>query len=363
MMFKNIDASFEAQFLKSHDDLVTKNRDSVVQRITTPEPTTSHPARDALHSFSRLFPTACRVVDKVRDDYLKYCDSNASCYAPVLKICEALREIVGDEYEQLLHVLILWSVFPAWRMSQTVVRFDPTLYESLVSSDLSGDIPAQVFSQMPFWAIYIETPGLRGPHPSLEVIFEGVFVSVQSEKGKPLYINSCAWNGIQSHCCSLRIIEKCSLHEMIEASGVGADAEVWLRWWTTILNLLIYVCTQQDNEPPPKMPQAKKTRRNGVKIFPPKDVEVWEVGVRIGAILRSARSAESATSFSGTGPRKRPHIRRAHWHTFRHGPMKLDGFAVSTNDRPFRVDWIPPIAVNLTDPDSMPTVIRKVVKS
>ena len=58
-------------------------------------------------------------------------------------------------------------------------------------------------------------------------------------------------------------------------------------------------------------PALKKTKL-GLRYFPPDRPEVWEVGFEIGKQIRAANNSE----YSETDYRPRPHIRRAHWHTF-----------------------------------------------
>ena len=45
-----------------------------------------------------------------------------------------------------------------WRMTQSIYRFDETVYTHLLDTPTEGDIPAQVLLQLPQWCIYVETP-------------------------------------------------------------------------------------------------------------------------------------------------------------------------------------------------------------
>ena len=77
----------------------------------------------------------------------------------------------------------------------------------------------------------------------------------------------------------------------------------------------------------------------------------WDVGFRIGAALRLAQSSPDQKGELG-GSGVRPHIRRAHWHGFWHGPRE--------GTRSFKLKWIPPIPVKVDDLDAIPAAIRKV---
>ena len=66
----------------------------------------------------------------------------------------------------------------------------------------------------------------------------------------------------------------------------------------------------------PAPPQPVKTKK-GMRLFPPDRPMPWEVGYRLGAALRKAWSAQEAASDTpGTHASPRPHIRRAHWHSY-----------------------------------------------
>ena len=71
--------------------------------------------------------------------------------------------------------------------------------------------------------------------------------------------------------------------------------------------------------------------------------------MRLGAALRAAYHARE-TAPEGAGASVRPHVRRAHWHTYRIGEGRAE--------RVLR--WLPPIPVNVTDVGELPAVIRRV---
>ena len=57
------------------------------------------------------------------------------------------------------------------RVSQGVYRFDPDLYQAIVSTELNGDLPADLLTRLPEWCVYIElqgTPDLHGFFVHLE---------------------------------------------------------------------------------------------------------------------------------------------------------------------------------------------------
>jgi hypothetical protein len=120
--------------------------------------------------------------------------------------------------------------------------------------------------------------------------------------------------------------------------------------------LLLYICSENADVSKPDHAVTRASvkpvkTKTGLRIFPPDLPRVWDVGVRIGAALRRARTVDEANETAGgSHQRPRPHVRRAHWHTYRIGPKR----AGTT------LKWLPPIAVNIDDPDALPAVIRPV---
>ncbi|RMF85262.1 MAG: hypothetical protein D6736_17640, partial [Nitrospinota bacterium] len=106
-----------------------------------------------------------------------------------------------------------------------------------------------------------------------------------------------------------------------------------------------------------------KTKK-GLRFFPPDQPRVWETGWRMGAALRAAQgpaSAEDVTAApaaEGEGPvskpraRPRPHIRRAHWHSFWRGPRQ--------GPREVVVKWLPPIPVAVERKAPIVPTVRQV---
>jgi hypothetical protein len=128
---------------------------------------------------------------------------------------------------------------------------------------------------------------------------------------------------------------------------------------TPIVSLLLYLCSANNDirdskgtNRLPKRPKAQKTK-DGLKLFPPDAPTTWEVGYRIGAAIRKAQQhhQEQEAQDPSTHSSPRPHIRRAHWHSFWSGSLK------NPQERKLNVKWMPPIPVALKDLDDLiPTI-------
>lgn len=272
------------------------------------------------------------------------------------------------------------AALAAWRMTQGIYRFDPAVYDAVKDTPVSGDIPHDVLFRLPEWCVYIETPGMQyagqtlhgafvhlehdvhDGHAELRIVLDAqnILVSI------PVHLGP--WSLSESVGRMLKVaagragIAAGGRSEILNAvvDGRGADAVAAII--EPIISLTLYLCSQASEiggeGRRPSNPQPKKTKR-GMRLFAPDKPTAWEVGVRMGAALRRAYQAEQ-TGRAGDGTAPRPHIRRAHWHGFRSGPMKrADGEPIPAEERRFDLRWLPPIPVNVTD-DEMPAVVRPV---
>ena len=103
----------------------------------------------------------------------------------------------------------------------------------------------------------------------------------------------------------------------------------------------------------PTRPKLQKTKK-GMRIFAPDHPSRWEVGYRLGAALRQALSEHEPAEPTGTHASPRPHIRRAHWHSFWVG--KRD----QPDARSVTLKWLPPIPVNVQGVEDLTTTVRNV---
>jgi hypothetical protein len=90
------------------------------------------------------------------------------------------------------------------------------------------------------------------------------------------------------------------------------------------------------------------------KHTPPDRPTHWEVGYRLGAALRRASAERSSEEPTGTHSRPRPHIRRAHWHSYWVGKWN------EPDARAVVLKWLPPIAVTVQHADDLTTTVRDV---
>lgn len=265
------------------------------------------------------------------------------------------------------------AALATWRVTQGVYRFDPTLLEAVTSTPLDGDVPENVLFCLPEWCVYIETPGANFGRTPLHGFFAFLDYAVSTETAALVLLLDVKAHF--THFTHIAIpLGAGSIREAI-AKVVGertlpvpGDKAALLgnlaNDLAPLVALVLYLCAQNADFGTeglrPTNPQPKPTKK-GVRLFPPDRPTTWDVGVRLGVALRRAAAAETEGNESGLHAGPRPHIRRAHWHSYRTGPMKdAAGDALPAHARELSLRWLPPIPVNLEDLDDLPATIRPV---
>lgn len=337
--------------------------------------TSGHRARDILNAVSRAYPRAWKQYDVMRATRDHAVQIGVAwpnwCYAPALCAQSVIRDHLGINQlartldplpiEMGRHVAII-NAFAAWRLTQGIYRFDAALYEALLNTPIEHDFPLEPFYRLPEWCVYIETPGPVFSHPSgAPIRFHGFWASVLLFEDHEHYLTLVVDNKNPNDAMTLD--GGCTLIAFrIRALGDAGDrftlppGEPWMvEGHRKLLSLVLYLCAEDADiagDRAPCNPQPIKTKR-GPRLFPAQSPTTWDVGVRLGAALRAAyRREQTESDATPTGRNVRPHVRRAHWHTFLAGPR--DG------ERERRVRWLPPIAVKVEDPTTLPAVVRPV---
>ncbi len=318
----------------------------------------------------RLVPDLWKASDMLRPEFLKRGEPwPANHYFPwkhMHELIDQLRPSPFNYETPTFHgATDVLMVLGAWRLTQGIYRFDPDLYDALLETDIRGPLPPEVLKRLPEWAVYVEMPGLTWDGQ----VVDGVFASVGDDgfgrENLMLLFNlgsmlqvcpvdlgvgslEVAVQRVMDISWKLDGTSRITSHPMADLPRVVSAA----------LSLLLYLCSDPsaigDGSRVPAYPAARRTKR-GTRMFPADGPRKWDVGIRLGSALRRAyRNASSRQGDGGTHAGPRPHIRRAHWHTFLQGPR----------DNPVRsLRWLPPIAVNVDDPGDLVPTVRPVAAS
>lgn len=157
-------------------------------------------------------------------------------------------------------------------------------------------------------------------------------------------------------------MDKAGSCEVVDKNELRQFQRLTNAWSRPVFNLVLYLCSENSdiaNDGSNVRDPIQKITKRGVHLPPSLPTE-WEVGVGIGAALLAAKQGSPASS-CGSATRKRAHIRRAHWHGIRVGPIRCaDGTAIATHVRRFELRWLRSIFVNVDCVDELPATIRPV---
>lgn len=313
--------------------------------------------QDLLHQLLKAvtddYPSAWRLAESWRQDKGKDLpDWPDCCFFPMAgwyaAICDELQtSAVAAPYAPDIAKL---AALGAWRYTQSIYRISPALYQSLIETVPRGPLPASLLMRMPEWCVYIETPGmicfdteLRGFFAHMEwdanrlaPELRLLLVADDDTLAVPLHIGPWTITEAADRAAAeaRKNIEKFKLGRTI-SDGFAQDQAAQIY---PLISLLLYVCSdgvEYRASKPPANPSPKRTKK-GWRLFAANHMRVWNLGDKIGEQLE--RGAAQAEKSSGERAPIRPHIRRAHWHTFYAGPRDAD-------ERETRVKWIPPLLV------------------
>ena len=332
---------------------------------------------------NKRYPHAWKWFDK----YIQQYHNNWPqwCFLPT----EAVLHGKSIHIDEVDYSLLELPILSAWRATQGVYRFDPDVIEPLWDTSIKGNIPTDVLFRMPEWCVYVET-GKRDlgngiimygffacldftmnvpSEQSEQSEWLAILLDVEREKDGKDFLITYNFPLKISAGVSPTIEELISVHMNDKGDTFfPPDPILWKdpiykafsqnfcdNILPRIFSLLIYLCSENaeyrgttDNTTPSKYPAPTMTK-NGPRFFPPSKPAVWNTAWRIGASIRSYREKSTASNENELGSVMRPHIRRAHWHSYWTGSLE--------SERNILIKWLPPIPVNVdSTEDLIPTV-------
>jgi len=326
--------------------------------------------QEHLIAAGKIYPNAWKQVDDLRSargkdlpNWPDWCFLPMSGWYAIISAATGMDRLPVNLVGDVGRLAALGT----WRVSQGIYRFDPMLYEAVSSTPVVGDIPCEVLYHLPEWCVYIETPGLlfdRTPQYGFFTHLEWD-ANTQRHELRLLLDIEATLLPIPVHIGPWSLDE--SLGRMVEESQRQANTinkgdefptdlpSLMRPHIEPMISLLLYLCTESADYggvSVPTKPHAQKTKHHGRRIFPPDKPRIWDMGIRLGAALKRASESSGQGETSSVVYRSRPraHIRRAHWHTFRIGKGR----------EKLKINWLPPIPVNVESPDDLPAVIKKI---
>lgn len=290
--------------------------------------------------------------------------------APMKDVADALLEQGGPQELSLLAACL------AWRQTKTIYRFDPALSAALTEQPLEGDLPASLLYRLPEWCVWIEAP---------EIPADGAFAWLEYDfntRATELRLLYVALRGGRLDALSVPLIlgdgGLAEAHKRLVASGAKAvgladvpalEDDLYTPIVAGTIQMILYLCSAEPDLPAAYKPAVRRPGHSSGPSVP----RTWDVGERIGATIR-AHQNQVALAAQEPGPADqpepqpaqddvepeqkegkariapRPHIRRAHWHTYRIGEGRTG----------ITLKWVPPVLVGGKGLEDLPATIRAV---
>lgn len=243
----------------------------------------------------------------------------------------------------------VWSSL--WSGCKHVYRIDRRVADELVSQGMDGSVPVEALRRLPYPIVYIESRISIG----LDERELGAAGFVAYRSGDELELVALCDGGLRMALdvplngdgCLLADVVDGQLDEMeriawawggrLDREGARGQME---RAYAAMLNLLLYVIHEEEDAEVVYAPARQVKGRKPGRRSNPETIEL--VGARMGRALGEARRA--ASSGSGGGSKKAPHLRRAHWASYWRGVRK--GRTDGRHGDELVLRWIPPIEVN-----------------
>lgn len=287
-----------------------------------------------------------------------------------------------------INAFIATTILTSWRRTQGIYRINSELFDSLVSTKITDDIPVEVLYHFPEWSVYIEFPENQENelfHPSTKGFFAYLDYNLFYSSAMLVILEDYG-DRVHHYSIFLKDTIKGSLEETMriaenDAIRLGHSIDEYkkeigdpkeavksiIKTLSPFVSILLYLCSEaadikNQNDSTFSHHQIKsrslKSEFSNLPIYSPK---VWEVGYRVGPTLNANKSQPTQPIESGNvnepdSPNNpngvRPHVRRAHYHGYWVG---------SGQEKKFILKWLYPILVGTKNPDEIVTTSREVL--
>lgn len=306
------------------------------------------------------------------------------CYVPDGAIMKAFVEKKTDIMKKP-SLTVLLAALSGWRMTKRVYCYAKDLFSELISQPFDGRLPVDVLYQLPDWSCYIPAIHDLTLHNyaihgfwtyincTLNNVNELVFVGLKIEGG--IIHHRIALERLTFDDCFAIAKEKAAQtvdpniyriteHRALDHLDSGIREHLELNYFSesvkneigTMLNLVLYLCAANSEMKKPSHP-AENYKEGRKRIPSPKKAEPIRVGFVIGRAVRhhgdDDASNDAHIPYAQKGVKKRPHLRRPHYHTY---------YVGSGENRHSVLYYLDSIYVNADSPDELPVEIRPVKK-
>ncbi len=309
---------------------------------------------DIIAPYLDRYPNIFSTIEKARlhliSSGVKW---HKACYIPMTAVSTVMGLTPKSPFAALMALANI-TAFASWRIGgKHIIKIDPTLEAALIEGGIKGNVPMHIFERLPFMCAYVEMtndPDIAGffihlEHDILTDAIELRFV-LENAKGEvaPTVIDLGTDGTVEE--VVTKTMRNAPVLGQKRAKTVVTEISGLMR---RVLPLVMYLCSVSDETKALQSPTTMPTLPRKNRVMATNQPRIWNIGERVGAMIRASAQRE-ATDPTGTGASKRPHIRRAHWHTYRVGSGRTETIT----------KWIYQMTINADDGSDMPETTRKI---
>jgi hypothetical protein len=272
-----------------------------------------------LHSFSRLYPDAWKQVDEFRARRKELGDWAEWCFLPLAGTYAIISKGKTLQSPNLVQHVGILGALAAWRVTQGIYRFDPTTFDALWKTPVTGDIPTEVLFHLPEWCVYIPTPENTWQGATLNGFFAHLECDMNDRRTElRLVLDVTGPAGDQLIVTPIHLgkggvaegveamLKESARHFPVTVYSAPGEVERLCCDISPLVSLVLYLCSQAAEireagagKRVPTRPKPQKTKK-GMRLFATDHPSRWEVGYRLGAALRQALSEHELGEAIGT---------------------------------------------------------------
>ena len=283
------------------------------------------------------------------------------------------KSLNGDKIPTAMAMQFSLQLFGTWRNSLGIYKVDEDIVVDLVKSPIPADTPSHIFARLPDWCVYIELPttdktNIFGNNDDIQFlgfwalldskpvinqndilvlsIVPNIFFPKDPDRFcyTPIQMALSESMTVSEALDEVAAIDKAAINILQEGATTREEVErkvLLLR----LLPVLLWLCAEEPDisniHGEPVSGTALRAPKYGVNkktgdFIAPNQATVFHLGKRLGGEVRTFKKTIDNTTKT-TATRKRPHIRRGHWHGVWRGVAQ---------NKHFSVYWQPAVFVN-----------------
>lgn len=285
---------------------------------------------------------------------------------------EVLEQFVNwcegeQEFQGMVAICQYAAQVERWKRNKQCYVFDRDFVAELADTDTHFVVPYDIFDRMPHKSVYLDYSANEELCEAINV--DGVLVQVEGVRSNDgqnedwvflilAYRNGCCVYTVTQIIPNVKggndiniddVISAITTNRrLIEEKGEAVFRSGARAFFSLVVQSVMYLCSYEPDiresaASKQQYRKAKKTAKNKAQL-PERE---HEVGERFGEAFRKWTRGTLGRSHegTGTGSKKRPHLRRAHWHRFWKGKRNSD-------ERELIVRWVSECYCGITESEA-----------